>query len=97
MIYVFSVKVRVDDYELDDILHSTYDVSSVVEYFESIGIRDSNMELFIKSNGVYYYNKRCVIDMEYDSSNINSLDGYHEMYNIIKPFYRNEKIKKLGI
>ncbi len=64
MIYVFSVKVRVD-YELDDILHSTYDVSSVVEYFESIGIRDSNIELFIKSNGVYYYNKRCVIDMEF--------------------------------
>ncbi len=33
----------------------------------------------------------------WNSSNINSLNGYHEMYNIIKPFYRNEKIKKLGI
>ena len=74
MIYVFSVKVRVG-YELDDILHSTYDVSSVVEYFESIGKSAKNIKSHIDGFGYYMTPDLCIVNSDFDISELTKLQG----------------------
>lgn len=84
-----------------DILHISDDISSVENYFTDVAnpsfVNDFSVKTLLESNGLYFHDRKCAIDMNYDNSKYDEKwrSKFTYMYKLIKPYERDIKLNKI--